>query len=488
MIKFITRTVLVRVIYFYGKIILKVFVKFREVERQVKVVILAGGGGTRLFPLSRPSFPKQFLKIDGENSLLGQTVARFLSRVEAKDILVVTNQEYLYHVQSELADCGASDAHVILEPIGRNTAPAIALAVKYCTDVLDCNHNEVIFVSPADHVIRSGKEFSQCVDFAITLARRDKLVTFGILPSKPETGYGYIEAEEKNNNEYEVISFKEKPELALAKAYLKAGNYYWNSGMFAFTIGLMLAELNRYQPEIVKLLETDYEKVIGNFGAMPNISIDYAIAERSTSVMMVPLTCYWNDIGSWDAIYEVLEKDEAGNSLDGDCLAVDCKNSLFMGRDRLIVGIGLDDILLVETNDVIVAAKKGESQKVKDVVDELKRHNRKEAYEHTTLYRSWGNTSLLGEGSSYRMKKIHVKPGGKLSLQMHYHRSEHWIVISGTAKVTMGEEVHLIHENESVFIPQNVKHRLENPGKIPLEIIEVQNGSYIGEDDIVRFD
>lgn len=454
----------------------------------MKVVILAGGGGTRLFPLSRPSFPKQFLKIDGKNSLLGQTVSRFLSRVEAKDILVVTNQEYLYHVQSELADCGASDAHVILEPIGRNTAPAIALAVKYCTDVLDCDHNEVIFVSPADHVIRSGKEFSQCIDSAATLARRDKLVTFGILPTKPETGYGYIEAEEKNNNEYEVISFKEKPEIVLAKAYLNAGNYYWNSGMFAFTIGLMLAELNRYQPEIVKLLEVDYEKVIESFSAMPNISIDYAIAERSTSVMMVPLNCYWNDIGSWDAIYEVMEKDEAGNSLDGDCLAVDCKNSLFMGRDRLIVGIGLDDILLVETNDVIVAAKKGESQKVKDVVDELKRHNRKEAYEHTTLYRSWGNTSLLGEGSSYRMKKIQVKPGGKLSLQMHYHRSEHWIVISGTAKVTMGEEVRLVHENESVFIPQNVKHRLENPGKIPLEIIEVQNGSYIGEDDIVRFD
>jgi len=454
----------------------------------MKIIILAGGGGMRLFPLSRTCLPKQFLKLEEEKSLLAKTIDRFLDFVEAKDIIIVTNQEYLYHVQNELAECSAQAAHIILEPIGRNTAPAVALAIKYCQEILTCAKNEVLIVAPADHVIKPKDLFIACLKTAATLAKKNKLVTFGIQPDRPETGYGYIEAGAKMETAYRVKSFKEKPVLAVAKKYLEAGNYYWNSGMFAFTIEFMLGEFQQYQPEIRRLLEHPYPVVMENFRKMPNISLDFAIAEKSQAVLVVPLACYWNDIGSWDAMYDVLPKDEYGNALQGDCLTIGCSNSLLMGRDRLIAGIGLDDLLLVETDDVIVVAKKGESQKVKNIVEELKKRGRKEADEHTTMYRSWGSTTLLGEGPSYRMKKIRLIPGGRLSLQMHYHRSEHWIVLAGTAKVTMGDQVIMVHENESVFIPQTMKHRLENPGKIPLEIIEVQNGSYVGEDDIVRFD
>ena len=454
----------------------------------MKIIILAGGGGTRLFPLSRTCFPKQFLKLEDEKSLLAQTILRFLSFVEAKDIVVVTNNDYVYHVQNELSECGAQEAHIVLEPIARNTAPAIALATKYCIDKLACPQNEVLMIAAADHVIKGKDLFSKCMYNGKQLAEKNKFVTFGIKPYKPETGYGYIEAGQGIDHGYLVNSFKEKPDVAVAQQYVEAGNYYWNSGMFAFKIEFILAEFTKYQSQIIACLEGSYEHVVSNFIDMPSISIDYAIAEKSKEAVVIPLECYWNDIGSWDAMYDILDKDEAGNAMQGDCLAIDCSNSLIMGRDRLIAGIGLDDLLLVETDDVIVVAKKGESQKVKNVVEELKKRGRKEAVEHTTLYRSWGSVSVLGEGTRYRMKKIRVKPGGKLSLQMHYHRSEHWIVISGTAKVTIGERVSMVHENESVFIPQTMKHRLENPGKIVLEIIEVQNGTYVGEDDIVRFD
>ena len=454
----------------------------------MKIVILAGGGGSRLFPLSRTCFPKQFLRLEEGKSLIAQTVLRFLKFVAAKDILIVTNDQYFYHIQNELAECGAEDVQVIFEPVGRNTAPAIALAVKYCKDVLGCTENEVLLIAPADHVIKANDVFIKNMQTAIMLAENNKLVTLGIVPDRPETGYGYIEAGAAVETAYEVRAFTEKPSLDLVQQYLAAGNYYWNAGIFVFNIGFILAELSRYQPEILQCMEGDYQKVINGFSNMPDISFDYAVAEKSKDAVVVPLECYWNDIGSWDALYDVLEKDAFGNAMKGDCLTIDCSNSLIIGRDRLIAGIGLDDLLLVETDDVIVVAKKGESQKVKDVVEELKRRGRKEADQHTVLYRSWGSSSLLGEGPHYRMKKIFVKPGGRLSLQMHYHRSEHWIVIAGTAQVTMGDKVMMVHENESVFIPQTMKHRLENPGKIPLEIIEVQNGNYVGEDDIVRFD
>lgn len=441
-----------------------------------------------MFPLSRTCFPKQFLKLDGEKSLLNQTLSRFLHVVDAQDILVVTNKEYLHHVRGELASSKLQGAHIILEPVGRNTAPAIALAAQYIQEKMGGNEDEVLFVAPADHIIRKVDLFTKAVLEGETVAKTKKIVTFGIKPTAPETGYGYIEAGEAMGTSYKVKSFKEKPDEATANEYIKAGSYYWNSGMFAITVGQIMSELKEHQTDIYEMVHKGYDEALEHFSDMPNISIDYAIAEKSKNVVTIPLTAYWNDIGSWDAIYDVLDKDDDGNAVKGDCLTLDCTNTLMMGRDRLIAGIGLEDILVVETDDVIVVAKRGESQKVKDLVGELKKYGRREVDEHTTMYRPWGSYTVLGEGPGYKMKKIVVQPGQRLSLQLHYHRSEHWIVTGGTAQVTIGDEVKMIHENESVFIPMTTRHRLENLGRIPLEIIEVQNGKYLGEDDIVRFD
>lgn len=454
----------------------------------MKIIILAGGGGTRLFPLSRTCFPKQFMKIGGDHSLLAQTVLRFMPVTKASDMIIVTNQEYIHHVKAELAACGAEEAHILLEPVGRNTAPAIALATRYCIDELGASENEVMFVTPSDHIIRQGELFLQAVGQAEEMAKLEHTVTFGITPDKPEIGYGYIEVGEATGFGYIVKSFKEKPNQKLAEEYVAAGSYYWNSGMYAFTIGHVMQELKTYQPKIYELISHPYKDVLATFQDMPSISIDYAIAEKSKKVVTIPLSAYWNDIGSWDAIYDVLDKDKDGNAVKGDCIPLDCTNTLMLGRSRLIAGIGLEDLLVVETDDVIVVAKKGESQKVKELVGELKKRGRREADEHTTMYRPWGSYTVLGDGPGYKMKKLVVNPGERLSLQLHYHRSEHWIVIGGTAKVTLGDEIKMVHENESVFIPMSTKHCLENPGRLPLEIIEVQNGKYLEEDDIVRFD
>jgi len=454
----------------------------------MKVIILAGGGGTRLFPLSRTCFPKQFLKVNGAQSLLAQTVRRFLPLVKPADIVIVTNRDYVHHVNTELAACNAAEAHVLLEPAARNTAPAIAFAARYCLDELGASSSEVLFVTPSDHIIRPLEVFTQSVRQAAKLAGTGRLVTFGIAPDRIETGYGYIQAGLRCGDGYEVASFSEKPDRETAKGYLAAGGYYWNSGMFALTIDCLLAELAAHAPVIAAAVDTGLARMTADFDGLPNISLDYAVAEKSSQAAVIPLTAYWNDIGSWDAIYDVMEKDSEGNALRGDCLPMDCKNSLLIGQSRLIAGIGLENLLVVETDDVILVAQKGESQKVKELVAELKDRGRKEAAEHTTMYRPWGSYTVLGEGPGYKMKKIVVKPGGILSLQLHYHRSEHWIVISGTAKVTIGDEEKMLQENSSIFVPQSTRHRLENPGRLPLEIIEVQNGPYLGEDDIVRFE
>ena len=454
----------------------------------MKIIILAGGGGTRLFPLSRTCFPKQFMKIGNEQSLLAQTIMRFVPVAKASDMVIVTNQEYLHYVKAELAACGMEKTHILLEPVGRNTAPAIALAASYCIDKLGAGEEEVMFVTPSDHIIRQNDLFIQAVRQAEEMAKLDNIVTFGIKPNKPETGYGYIEAGEVCGCGFAVNSFTEKPDEATAEKYLAAGCYYWNSGMFGVTMGQIMRELRMHQPEIYQLSATGYANTLAQFEVMPTISIDYAVAEKSDKVVTIPLLAYWNDIGSWDAIYDVLDKDKDGNAVKGDCITIDCSNTLMLGRSRLIAGIGLEDLLVVETDDVIVVAKKGESQKVKNLVNELKERGRHEADEHTTLYRPWGSTTMLGEGPGYKMKQVKINPGQGLGLQMHYHRSEHWIVTGGTAQVTLGDEVKMVHENESVFIPMSTKHRLENPGRIPLEIIEVQNGKYLEEDDIVRFD
>ena len=463
------------------------FTGYMEVGKILKVIILAGGGGSRLFPLSRKSYPKQFLKLEDDMSLLAHTVRRFLPIVRAEDIVVVTNQQYLYHVKNELAECQAEQAHIILEPQARNTAPAIGLALAFCQSELSCEKQEVMVVAAADHVIRPQQEFEKCICRGADVAGEGNLITFGIPATAPETGYGYIEAGEPVGAAFEVKSFKEKPVTSVAEQYVRAGNYYWNSGMFAFSLGFMLEEIETYQPEISKAIAEGFAYMQENFAKLPEISIDYAIVEHSKKVKMVPLTCYWNDIGSWDAMYDIMPKDDNGNAVQGDVLALECQNSLIMGRDRLIAGIGLDDLLLVETDDVIVVAKKGESQKVKNVVEKLKAMNLKEAVEHTTIYHEWGTSSVIGQGKGYCMKKVRVMPGKKLMMQMHYHRTEHWIILRGAAEVVRGNEHKFLHEEESVFIPQMVKHQLINPGRIPLELIEIQNGSYISEDDIVRF-
>lgn len=454
----------------------------------MKLIILAGGGGTRLFPLSRSCFPKQFLQIDERHSLLAQTILRFMSFVDLSDMIIVTNKDYYHHVKAELANCGAEGVHILLEPAGRNTAPAIALAIKFCLDKLGTSESEELLITPSDLILRADNSFEKTIRNALDLAAEDKIVTFGVKPAKPETSFGYIQIGEPYRNGFMVELFREKPDYETAAKYLASGNYYWNAGMFTFTVKCLLDEFKRYQPEISAIVSKEFNDVVEDFEAMPNISLDYAIAEKSNKVMVIPLNAYWNDIGSWDAIYEVMEKDSSGNATLGDCVTLDCKNNLMLGRSRLIAGVGLEDLLVVETDDVILVAKKGESQKVKNLVDKLKVLGRREVDENTTMFRPWGSYTILGEGPGYKMKKIVVSPEQRLSLQLHYHRSEHWVVIGGTAKVTIGESEQMVHKNQSVFIPPSTKHRLENPGRMPLEIIEVQNGDYLEEDDIVRFD
>ncbi len=454
----------------------------------MKIIILAGGGGTRLFPLSRDCYPKQFLHVIGDKSLLAQTVERFLGLVEAKDIVIVTNEKYIFHVKAELKSINAENAHILTEPMGKNTAPAIALAQAYCSDVLDCDDDEVLFVSPSDHLIKPIKAFQELVNKASEIAKQNNIVTLGIKPTKPETGYGYIEADKNNTNlAKNVISFKEKPDLATAEKYVKAGNYFWNGGMFIFSIKTMTEELQQYMPQITDITVNGYKYTEENFAQMPDISIDYAVAEKSQKMMMMPMqNIYWNDIGSFDAIAEVLS-DKSNNAFIGDTLTENCKDTMIIGDNRLIAGIDLENLVVVDTPDALLVAKKGESQKVKNVVNKLKQAKRKEARENVTMYRSWGKYTLLTEADGYRVRKVEMNPGGSLAMQMHYHRSEHWTVISGTGKITIDDKESIFTENQSTYIPMGMKHKLENPGKIPLVIIEVQSGKYIGEDDIVIF-
>ena len=451
----------------------------------MKIVILAGGSGTRLWPYSRSSFPKQFLHFGEEKTLLQKTISRFLPIAAPEDIIIMTNQDYFHHVRSQVKELApALEKQILVEPERKNTAPAIALAVSYLRDFLQCDENECFLVSSSDHLIAPEEVFLEAVKKGESLAKEGKNVIFGIRPHKPETGYGYIKADAEGN----VERFIEKPDYAMAQQYLISGEYLWNSGIFLFQIKTFLEELQAYSPEVAEKIEGNFQDVIRRFSDFPEVSIDYALMEKSQKTVVIPLDITWSDVGSWDSVYDVLEKDANQNVKVGNVLDIDTKNCLIMGDKRLISTIGLEDLLVIETEDAIFIGKKGESQRVKHLVEELKKRNAKESFENLTSHRPWGSYTVLEEGVRYKIKRIVVEPLQKLSLQMHYHRSEHWVVVKGTAKVTIGEEERLVHENESIFVPKGFTHRLENPGKVELELIEVQVGEYVGEDDIVRLE
>lgn len=456
----------------------------------MKAVILAGGSGTRLWPVSRYGLPKQFIKLNGEKSLLCQTVERLAAVTPLKDIFVITNEDYRFHVQADLKSVSpAMEDNIILEPVGRNTAPAIALVMKYCQETLKCSKDEVIFICPSDHIIEPVEKFAKYARQAEIAAKAGNIVTFGVKPSRPETGYGYIKRglRSADSGVFVVAKFAEKPDHKTAEKYVADGSYYWNSGMFSFTIATMLAEFKAYAPEIRRKMSLTLAKMTADFKNMPSISIDYAVMEKSKKAAVLPIDILWSDVGSWDSLPEVIKPDSDGNVKVGDILALDTTKTIVMGEKRLISTIGLKDLIIIDTPDALLIAKRGQAQRVKEVVDMLKERKRKEVVEHMTTYRPWGSYTILEEGSRYKIKRIVVKPGQKLSHQLHYHRSEHWIIVKGTAKVTIGKTTSLVHENESTYVPKSMGHRLENPGKVPLEMIEVQNGEYVGEDDIVRF-
>lgn len=455
-------------------------------------VILSGGSGTRLWPLSREAYPKQFLPLVGNDTMLQATWKRVASIAGAAPI-VVANQEHRFMAAEQLRECKVLPQALILEPVGRNTAPAIAIAAL---QALSAGDDALLLVLPSDHVVRNEAAFHAAVKQAAVAAESGKLVTFGIVPTAPETGYGYIKAA-TGEGVRAVDRFVEKPDLATAEQYVASGEYFWNSGMFLFKASRYLKELETLQPAILAACRNALDKAARDndfirldaeaFAASPNDSIDYAVMEKTADAAVVPLDAEWNDVGSWSALWEVSDKDADGNACHGDVIALDCKDSYAYGN-RLMAMVGLQDVVVVETDDAVFVGHKDRVQDVKEIVGRIKREGRSEAAAHRKVYRPWGAYDSIDNGDRFQVKRITVKPGATLSLQMHHHRAEHWIVVSGTAEVTRGDEVILLSENQSTYIPLGVTHRLKNPGKLPLELIEVQSGSYLGEDDIVRFE
>jgi mannose-1-phosphate guanylyltransferase/mannose-6-phosphate isomerase len=462
---------------------------------KVHAVILAGGTGSRLWPLSRQHLPKQFLALDGEETLLQTTIDRLSPTIPPENVLIVTQES---HAKGE-AYHALQPYRTLFEPIGRNTAPAIALAAACLIAEED---DPVMVVLPADHIIKVEVQFRAHLEVAIQEAKKGKLVTFGIQPTRPDTGFGYIKAKAQNSGNLQVCEverFTEKPDLETAERFLKEGGYYWNSGMFVWRASVILAEIKLHLPNVYQIAQailaesraggTFQEAVEKHFSAMPSISIDYGVLEKSDRVTLIPCDIGWNDVGSWQAVHEISAKDDNGNALQGNVIAVGCRNSLIRADKRLVAAIGVEDLCIIETTDAILISKSDQTQRVREVVDALQDKGATEHIYHTKVNRPWGSYTVLEEDpEGFKLKRIEVAPGARLSLQSHKHRSEHWVVVAGVATVTNGDEILTFQKNQSTYIPKGTKHRLENLGGEPLHIVEIQVGQYMGEDDIQRYE
>lgn len=460
-------------------------------------VILSGGAGTRLWPLSRELYPKQFLPLVGDVTMLQDTIQR-LAGLDAKGPIVVCNENHRFIVAEQLRQHAVVPTAIVLEPVGRNTGPAVAIAALAALKGQPASVDPLLLVLPADHLLRDVGAFQAAVRVGVESAQAGKLVTFGVIPDKPETGYGYIRRAAIEATAYPIEEFVEKPDFVKAQEYVASGQYFWNSGMFLFGARRYLRELELHAPQMLASCRAAYAASSGDldftrlsteeFSRCPSDSIDYAVMEKTRDAVVVPLDAGWSDVGSWSALHESLDADGDGNVLRGDVVVEDSSGCYLYSSERLVATVGLQDHVVIETKDAVLVAPKARVQEVKALVNRLKQLGRSETSLHREVFRPWGSYDSVDGGARFQVKRLTVNPGAQLSLQMHHHRAEHWIVVSGTAKITCNEKVFFLSENESTYIPLGATHRIENPGKLPLHVIEVQSGSYLGEDDIVRFE